>query len=410
MARSLFTGASIERWRSILSAGSRALTASSPLKRPWSINKVHFSVQAHLNTPVPKIRVKKDRPLDHVAEQEKDIAPLLRIKNTFLLFKKEAIPLRYLTIRRRNLGLRTTEERFEEFMRSYPTLFEIYSHPDEQLPWLKLTPEAKELVEQERLIQAEQEPRIVDRLRRLLMLAHDQQIRANRVMMLAPFFAFPDDLVSRIVPKYPQYFNLVQHGKPYQTLELVAWDMSLAISEFEKRAKVQAEEMDLGERETQAFPPTFKLQYSAGVVPKKKAIAYLEEWQKLPYVSPYEDADQLEVGTPLGDRRMVAFLHELLSLTIEKKVTIEVLNHFHVEFKLPGNLYKAVNRYPGIFYISVKGAVHTLYLREGYQRQQLIEEDHPLHSLKEKFCKLVRNGPRLRSMLNNASRNARYKF
>lgn len=43
--------------------------------------------------------------------------------------------------------------------------------------------------------------------------------------------------MTRVVPKYLQYFNLVQHGKPYQTLELVAWDDSLAATEFEKKAK-----------------------------------------------------------------------------------------------------------------------------------------------------------------------------
>lgn len=408
MARSPFTGAFTVTWRTILRGERRSLPES---RLPfWSSNKVHFGTRIQINTTIPRIRIKKDRPLDHVAEQEKTIAPLLRIKDTFLLFKKEAIPLRYLTIRRRNLGLRTTEERFEEFMRSYPTVFEIYTHPDERLPWLKLTPQVVELVEQERLIQVEQEPLIVERLRRLLMLAQDVQIRANRVMMLAPFLAFPDDLLTRVVPKYPQYFNLVQHGKPYQTLELVQWDERLAITEFEKKAKAKAQEMSLKDIETQGCPLTYKFQYSAGVVPKKEAIAYLSEWQKLPYVSPYEGADRIEPGTPLGDRRMVAFLHEVLSLTIEKKVTIEVLNHFQKEFKLPGNLYKAVNRYPGIFYISVKGAVHTLYLREAYEKQQLIEEHHPLLSLKEKFSKMVRNGPRLQSMLANASRTAKYKI
>lgn len=381
-----------------------------PVKAFCGLNRVHFSTRIRINTTVPPIRIKKDRPLDHVAEQEKAIAPILRIKNTFLLFKKDAIPLRYLTLRRRNLGLRTTEERFEEFMRSYPTIFQIYTHPDEQLPWLKLTPRVMELVEQERLIQAEQEAITVERLRRLLMLACDQQIRANRVMMLAPFLGFPDDLLTRVIPKYTQFFNLAQHGKPYQILELVGWDEGLAITEFEKKAKAKAQEKGLKDIGTRERHLPYKFQYSAGVVPKKKALAYLSEWQKLPFVSPYEDAHHIEPGTPLGDRRMVAFLHEVLSLTIEKKVTVEVLNHFQDEFMLPGNLYKAVNRFPGIFYISVKGAVHTLYLREAYERQELIEENHPLLSLKEKFSKMARNGPRLQAMMASASRTAKYKI
>lgn len=391
-----------------MTAESGNIAPSYPFKLPWSLRKAYFSSKL-LNAPIPKIRVKKDRPLEYVAEQEKAIAPLLRIKDTFLLFKKEAIPLQYLSIRRRFLGLRTTEERFEEFMRSYPTIFEIYTHPDEHRPWLKLTPEALELVEQERLIHERQEPLIVERLRRLLMITRGQQMRANRVMLLAPFFGFPDDLITRIVPKYPQYFNLAQHGKSYQILELMVWDEALTTTDFEKKAKLDAQKSGLRDLHTRGYPLTFKLQYTAGVVPKQKAIAYLKEWQKLPYVSPYEDAEHIEIGTPLGDRRMVAFLHEILSLTMQKKMTVEVLHHFHSEFKLPGNICKAINRYPGIFYISVKGGVRTLYLREAYEKQQLIDEDHPLLSLKERFSKLVWNGPRLRAMMKSACRNARYK-
>ncbi|MCO5596067.1 hypothetical protein L7F22_050125 [Adiantum nelumboides] len=397
--------------RSILSAGeNRNIEASFPLKLPCSLSRARSFASKELNGPIPKIRVKKDRSFEHVAEQEKDITPLLRIKDTFLQFKKEAIPLQYLTVRRRFLGLRTTEEKFEEFMRNYPTLFEIYKHSDEHRPWLKLTPEAMKLVEQERLIHEREEPKIVERLRRLLMLTHRQEMRANLVMMLAPFFAFPDDLIHRVVPKYPQYFNLAQHGKPYQILELVVWDEALAMTEFEKKSKLNAEKSNLGIIEMRGYPLAFELQYSPGVVPRKVAISYLEEWQKLPFISPYENAERIEMGTPLGDRRMVAFLHELLSLTIQRKITIEVLNHFHSEFKLPENLYKAVNRYPGIFYISVKGAVHTLYLREAYKRQQLmLEEHHPMLRLKKRFAKMIHNGPRLKAMVKTASRSANYK-
>ncbi|KAI5066588.1 hypothetical protein GOP47_0019212, partial [Adiantum capillus-veneris] len=399
--------------RSILNAEGYGNTAPSfSLKLFCSFSKARFFASSSklLNAPIPKIRVKKDRSFEHVAELEKDIAPLLRIKDTFLQFKKETIPLQYLTLRRRFLGVRTTEEKFEELMKDYPTIFQIYMHPDEHRLWLKLTPEAKELVEQERLIHERQEPLIVGKLRRLLMLTHGQSMRANRVLMLAPFLGFPDDLLTRVVPKYPEYFNLAQNGKPYQILELMVWDEGLAMTEFEKRAKLSAQKSGMGNVESLGYPPSYHLKYTAGVVPRRKAIAYLQEWQKLPFVSPYENADNIEIGTPLGDRRMVAFLHELLSLTIQKKITIEVLNHFHSEFKLPGNIYKAVNRYPGIFYISVKGAVHTLYLREAYDSKQLIGAAHPLLILKKRFAKMVHNGPRLRAMMKNAIRNAKFKL
>ena len=177
--------------------------------------------------------------------------------------------------------------------------------------------------------------------------------------------------------------------------------------EFEKKAKANVLISGLRDFETRGYSLKFETRYSPGVVPKQKAFAYLDKWQKLPYISPYMDTEGILDHTPLADRRMVALLHEVLSLTLEKKITIEILNHFRQEFNLPANLYKAVNRYPGIFYVSVKGAVHTLYLREAYERQKLLEESHPLLSVKKKYCKLVRNGPRVRSMVANAVRNAK---
>ncbi|KAH7276968.1 hypothetical protein KP509_39G028700 [Ceratopteris richardii] len=409
MVNSSLTRESIMGWPLWMATKVGNVAASFQFQSHRCISKASVSALQRLNYPVPKIRIKQDRFLDHDAEEEKSIAPLVRIKNMFLMFKKEAIPLQYLTLRRRMLGLRTTEERFEEFVRNYPTLFKIYTHPDEHRPWLRLTADVMKLVEQERRIHASQEHVTVEKLRRLLMLAQGQQIRANRVMLLAPFFGFPDDLITRVVPKYPEYFNLAQHGKPYQTLELIGWDETLAVTELEKKVKMEAQASDLDCAQKRGNPLSFKFQYTLGVIPTKKAISYLEEWQKLPFISPYEDADNIEIGTPLGDRRMVALLHELLSLTIQKKLTIEILNHFHNEFNLPGNIFKAVNRYPGIFYVSVKGALHTLYLREGYERQHLIEECHPLVRLKERFSKMVQNGPRLCRMWKNAKRTARYK-
>lgn len=371
---------------------SGCLSSSDLWKLP--LNDKPFWFVQQISTAIPKIRIKKYRPLDAVADKEKELRPLLTIRDAILKFKKDAIPLRFLTIRRRQLGFKMTDIKFEMFMKMYPNFFEFFIHPEEKLPWCKLTPKVMELLEEEKQIHRQQEPLVVEKLKKLLMLAQDQRIRASKLALASRFFGFPDDLLTSLIPKYPEYFHLVQAGKPFLTLELVAWDESLAITEFEKNAKGKAKEMGLGDLETRGQPLAFKFQYSPGMALRKKVIEHLDNWQKLPYICPYQEIDSSETKSYMVDKRMVALLHEILSLTIDKKIWTEILRHFCQDFHLPENLAKVFNRFPGVFYMSRKGAVHTVYLREAYDKWQLIEE-HPLVSLKAKYHKMVKDGPRV---------------
>lgn len=408
MAKRLLLRASGVTLRCVLDVNTNPLVAGLVTLRVQSRPPLcdnACSLIRQLNTPVPRIRLKKDRPLDAVASMEKDLRPIIQIRDVILKFKRKAIPFRFVTIRRRELGLKMSDAKVEQLMRRYPNIFEFFEHPDENLPWCKLAPQAMQLVEEEKRIYAELEPIVVEKLRKLLMLSRDHRIRANKLVVASRFFGFPDSVLTTVVPKYPQYFRLLQNGQPFQTLELVAWDESLAITEFERKAKANAKEMGLGDIETRGRPLAFKFQYSPGMQLKKKVIEHYNKWQRLPYICPYQKADWVE-GTPLDDKRMVALLHEILSLTIGKKILIEVIGHFRDEFNLPQNVAKVFNRYPGVFYISLKGAVHTIYLREGYHKRQLLEE-HPLLSLKAKYHKMLIDGPRLRSIQSRARRSGK---
>ena len=64
-----------------------------------------------------------------------------------------------------------------------------------------------------------------------------------------------------------------------------------------------------------SFPRGFDLQ--------KKVMNWVEEWQDLPYISPYENAFHLAPNTDQVEKWVVAVLHELLYLTISKKTEKE---------------------------------------------------------------------------------------
>ncbi|KAL0012907.1 hypothetical protein SO802_008015 [Lithocarpus litseifolius] len=51
----------------------------------------------------------------------------------------------------------------------------------------------------------------------------------------------------------------------------------------------------------------------------KKSKKWEDEWQKLPYISPYEDASHLLSNSDESDKWTVAFLHELLHVLVPKK-------------------------------------------------------------------------------------------
>ncbi|KAH7440554.1 hypothetical protein KP509_04G112500 [Ceratopteris richardii] len=361
-----------------------------------SIQKQFFR-EFNFSTPRFKIKIKKDRPLDGVAEKVKELHPVMVLRDLILRFPKKAIPFRIISLKRRELGLKMSDSKVEALMKRYPNAFEFFIHPDDKEQWCKLTPHLLDLVKEEKHIYAQQEPFIVEKLRKLLMLAKGHCIAMEKLLSAAKFFGFPNDFPVTVIAKYPQYFCILNRNKRHQVLKLMEWDESLAITEFEKKAKTNAKEKGLGEIETRGKPLAFKMKYSAGMQIKKKVLEKVEKWQKLPYVCPYQQVDWVDDGSVLAERKVAALLHEVLSLTIEKKILIEVIGAFREEFDLPQRVARAFNRFPGIFYISLKGNVHTVFLREAYNKRHLLEE-HPLITLKWKYHKMIQDGPRLRSM------------
>lgn len=364
-----------------------------------------YAQQRFMSTP--KIKLKVDRMLDAHAQIDKLLRPIFKVKTLILRQESNFIKVRYLDIKRKQIGIDKKPVRARGYLKRLPNMFELFSFPNGVQQYCRLTNAMLDLLEEERIIYLETEDQVVLKLRKLLMMSKDRRIKAGKLDFARRAFGFPVDFATRVVPAYPQYFRIVGSG-PSPFIELAAWDEEIAISELEKKAKEEALKAGIGEIQTRGQPLEFKITHSPGMFLKRKNLELLERWQKMPYVSPYQDHSWVPKGTSLFQKRVAAVLHEVLSLTIEKRALMQLLGRFREEFGLPQSIGKLINGLPGIFYLSLIGNVKTVFLREGYSYYQHIEnhvqlgkkeahivEDHPLLRWRMKVAQMAREGPRI---------------
>ncbi|KAL0396217.1 UNVERIFIED_CONTAM: protein WHAT'S THIS FACTOR 1, chloroplastic [Sesamum calycinum] len=85
----------------------------------------------------------------------------------------------------------------------------------------------------------------------------------------------------------------------------------------------------------QGFPPGMRL--------KKNFKVKVKEWQRLPYIGPYEELGLEEISRAKSrmmrmEKRAVGIVHEFLSLTVEKMVEVEKISHFRKWFGIDLNV------------------------------------------------------------------------
>lgn len=339
---------------------------------------------------ITKVRLKwvKNRSLDHIIDTETDV------KAAYLL--KDAIkrsPTGFLTAKsfadwQKLLGLTVPVLRF---MRRYPTIFHEFPHTQySNLPCFRLTDTAELLDSKEQSIHETYENDTIERLCRLLMMMRNRALPLQSLYPMKWDLGLPDNFEKLLVPKYPDHFHFVKE-KGISCLHLSQWRDEFAISALQRR-NVNASTGDEYRQfkrgqTTLSFPMSFPRGYGA----QKKVRAWMEEFHKLPYISPYEDSWHIDPSSDLMEKRVVGVLHELFSLTLHKKTKRNYLRSMREELNLPHKFTRIFTRYPGIFYLSLKCKTTTVALREGYQRGKLVNP-HPLVRLREKFYHVMRTG------------------
>ncbi|KAK6158862.1 hypothetical protein DH2020_006176 [Rehmannia glutinosa] len=235
----------------------------------------------------------------------------------------------------------------------------------------KLTAEAERLYLEEMKIRNEMEDLLVVKLRKLLMMSIDKRILLEKIAHL-----------------------MTDLGLPLEFRDTILSAAELAEDENRQR---ELDEKDLIIDRTPRFN---RVKLPKGLNLSKGEMRRISQFRDFPYISPYSDFSNLRSGTLEKEKHACGVVHEILSLTVEKRTLVDHLTHFREEFRFSQQLRGMLIRHPDMFYVSQKGDRDSVFLREAYRDSQLVEKDKML-LVKEKFRALVnvpkfprRNAPR----------------
>ncbi|KAI4342980.1 hypothetical protein MLD38_027536 [Melastoma candidum] len=332
------------------------------------------------------IKRRKELPFDNVIQRDKKLKLVTKIRRILVSRPDRVMQLRELGRFRRDLGL-TKRRRFIALLRKFPAVFEIVEEGAFSLKF-KLTAEAENLYLEELRIRNQMEDLLIVKLRKLLMMSLEKRILLEKITHLRTDLGLPLEFRDTICRRYPQYFRIVETERG-PALELSHWDPELAVSAFEL-AEEENRARDLEEKNL-IFdrPPRFnRVKLPKGLSLPRGDMRRICKFRDMPYISPYSDFSKLRPGTPEKEKHACGVVHEILSLSVEKRTLVDHLTHFREEFRFSQQLRGMLIRHPDMFYVSLKGDRDSVFLREAYRDSQLIEKDQLL-LIKEKFRSLV---------------------
>ncbi|KAF3447370.1 hypothetical protein FNV43_RR12556 [Rhamnella rubrinervis] len=351
------------------------LFRSLPDQRPQRL----FHGRSFSDTAVKWVR---DRGLDHTVEREKNLMPMISVKNFIKSEPSKSLPISIITQNRESLNIPI---RPIEFVRKYPTVFEEFLPGGIGVqPHVRLTAQVLDLdLDEQLMYQSESyKQQVADRLLKLLMLCRTNKIPLSILDRLKWDLGLPQDYERSIVPDFPDYFRIMgakNSSSDSRVLEVVCWNSELSTSVMEKKA------MSAVSGYTKGMPIAFPMQC---LDMDKKLKKWVDEWQKLPYFTPYENAAHLPPKSDEADKWAVAVLHEFLHILVPKKTEKDNVLCLGEYLGLRSRFKRALLQHPGIFYISNKIDTHTVVLREGYKRGSLVES-HPLMDMRSRYIHLM---------------------
>lgn len=335
-----------------------------------------------------KVKWVRDPYLDFAVQREKDLHQAMSLKNHILSQPSKSLPLSVASLLKPCHHLPTTSSKF--FL-TYPSFFHVFQPSPGLPPSVKLTSRALSLHREESAVHSSLPHRLdaVNRLSRLLMLAGAARLPLYLIDRLKWDLGLPHNFVCLLLADYPDNFQVcdvevASTGRTELALELVSWREELAVSELERKA-MNCRPGGGKKRKRIAFPMCFPRGFDL----EKRVKDWVEEWQCLPYISPYENGFHLSPNSDQAEKWTVGVLHELLWLLVSKKTERENLLCLGEYLGFGAGMFKRVlMHHPGIFYVSNKIRTQTVVLREAY-RKDFLTEKHPLMGMRYRYINLL---------------------
>ncbi|XP_021773160.1 protein ROOT PRIMORDIUM DEFECTIVE 1-like [Chenopodium quinoa] len=329
---------------------------------------------------------KKNRSYDSIETiyRSPELKPLISLKNSIAQAPSGCIPIS--DVSKRGLVL-DVPIKVAKFLRRYPSVFEEFVGPQYNLPWFRLTPKAMEIDVEEKAIYEDYKSDLQLRLKKLILMTREQRLPLRIIQGVQWYLGLPDNFL-----KNPD-INL---DSSFRFVEMENGDRGLAVEGEEKMMSIlQKNAVQRGLSNGGWMEPIpFPLFPSRGLRLKRKISAWLDEFQKLPYVSPYEDFSHLSPDSDIAEKRVVGVLHELLCLFVENAAPRKKLLCLKKFLSLPQKFHKAFERHPHMFYLSMKAHTCTAILKEAYEDEAAIER-HPLFTVRKRYIELMDDSDRI---------------
>ncbi|CAL1387032.1 unnamed protein product [Linum trigynum] len=320
---------------------------------------------------------KKDPYFDSIEHIHKstELKRIVSLKNVIARNTNGCIPISDVSKKGLQFDLKIKVARF---FRQYPSIFEEYVGPHHNLPWFRLTQRAAEIDREEMSVLEDQKGGLTERLKKFIWMSKEKAVPLKIIQGMAWYLGLPDDYLQRFDDGSFRLVDL-EGGLKGLAVESQGRVLSVLQKNAMKQGVYSGEPM-----EALQFP----LFPSKGLRLKRKIADWLIEYQKLPYVSPYEDYSYLDTDSDIAEKRVVGFLHELLCLFVDHSAERKRLLCLKKYFGLPQKVHKAFERHPHIFYLSFRNKTRTAILKEAYRDESAIER-HPLSRVRQKYVELM---------------------
>ncbi|XP_020573358.1 protein ROOT PRIMORDIUM DEFECTIVE 1 [Phalaenopsis equestris] len=347
------------------------LRCSKTLEALWHLQKASYVDVT--------MKWKKDPFFDNIdiLSKSRDLRPLISLKNIIIKEPDQCLPISAVSKRSRELDI---SGRVASFLRRYPAVFEEFTGPEYNLPWFRLTREAFDIDLKERDVYLRRRMEIVGRLRRLILMSREKMLPLRIVQGMLWYLGLSEDFLKIPEEISDEFFRIVEvEGEE-------RWLCAEPDSNEEILSVLQKNAMKQGSCDQVTFP----LFPSKGLRLKKKIECWLDDFQRLPYVSPYEDFSSLDPNSDVSEKRVAGVLHELLSIFVDNSAERRRLLCLRKHLGLPQKFHKVFERHPHVFYLLLKSKTCFVVLKEAYNGCSVSTiERHPMLEVRKKYVELM---------------------